>query len=69
MSKSFKYPLLTLFFDTDNVACTFLDEVVKQFPDKKKELEEKSWDIEREVDNKIFTVLAVADIEEIINPE
>lgn len=64
---SFNYPLLTLFFDIDKIACTFLDEVYRLYPEFKNEFNKKSWTLEREVDKKIFHVIAVADVVQIIS--
>ena len=32
MKENFKYPILSTFFDADNIPCVFVDEVLKTFP-------------------------------------
>lgn len=67
--KDFKYPIHRMFFDVDGVACTFLSDVVIQFPDKKEELEDLSWDISSADGSDVAIVLAIADIEDVISEE
>lgn len=66
--KDFKYPLYRMFFDADQVACTFVEDLVKEFPELQEQFMEKSWEITRlKPIEEEFIVMALADAIEIID--
>jgi len=81
MKTDFKYPILSLFFDIDGVACMFLDELREAYPgiDKitlpsyagiegERELESFAWDIEKTDGTRVEIVLTVEDAQLFIDP-
>lgn len=64
----FKYPIYRIFFDADRIACTFLDDMIKAFPDLGEKFIKMSWTITRvEPVKKEYEVLAVQDAIDIID--
>lgn len=63
--ENFKYPIVRLFFDADEIACTFTEDMVRLYPELEKEFDRISWDISHAVLG-TFIVLAVADAQKII---
>ena len=73
MKKNFKYPILSVFFDADNIPCVFVDEVMKTYPQiekfdvyypaskEERSFDSFSWDISTKDKTRTEIVMAVAD--------
>lgn len=62
----FKYKTIPMFFDADNIACTFVNEVSKLYPHLSGEFMSKAWDISKKDNSITYYVLAIADAQDII---
>lgn len=76
-----KYPTLNVFFDADNIACMFVDEILKQFPKIdsikvnyptgnefiERDFNSFGWEISKVDGSKEVSVMAVADAQLFIN--
>jgi len=73
MKKDFKYPILSTFFDVDNIPCVFVDEVKKTYPQIEKfdiyypdskdqrDFDSFGWDISTKDGKRTEIVMASAD--------